>query len=118
MVAFASGQIVIVEWRDALPKEANKRRPAVVIEDSELFDPSYPNVILVPLTEDAGMVIADLSVRIDPTPENGCTKTCFAMSPLVTATSKARVRGTRSHVTPEQLTDIRRRVGEAIGLGS
>ena len=117
MAAFASGQIVIVEWRDALPKEANKRRPAVVIEDSELFDPSYPNVILVPLTEDAGMVIADLSVRIDPTPENGCTKTCFAMSPLVTATSKVRVRGTRSHVTPEQLADIRRRAGEAIGLG-
>ena len=116
MVAFASGQIVIVEWRDALPKEANERRPAVVIEDSELFDPSYPNVILVPLTEDAGMVIADLSVRIDPTPENGCTKTCFAMSPLVTATSKVRVRGTRSHVTPEQLADIRRRAGEAIGL--
>jgi mRNA interferase MazF len=40
MPAFAPGQIVIVEWRDALPREANKRRPAVVIEDSELFDPS------------------------------------------------------------------------------
>ena len=39
------------------------------------------------------MVIADLSVRIDPTPQNGCTKTCYAMSPLVTGTSKMRVRG-------------------------
>jgi mRNA interferase MazF len=50
---FEAGQIVIVDWRDALPKEANKRRPAVVMEDSALFDPSYPNVILVPLTEDS-----------------------------------------------------------------
>jgi mRNA interferase MazF len=116
MAVFEPGQIVIVEWRDALPKEANKQRPAVVIEDAELFDPSYPNVILVPLTEDAGMVIADLSVRIDPTPQNGCTKTCYAMSPLVTGTSKMRVRGTGSHVTSEQLADIRRRVGEAVGL--
>ena len=65
--SFEPGQIVIVEWRDALPKEANRRRPAVVIEDAELFDPAYPNVILVPLTEDATLVIADLSVRIDPT---------------------------------------------------
>jgi mRNA interferase MazF len=115
--SFEPGQIVVVEWRDALPKEANTRRPAVVIEDAELFDPTYPNVILVPLTEDATLVIADLSVRIDPTPENGCTKTCFAMSPLVTGTSKAQVRGTASRITAEQLANIRRRVGEAIGLG-
>ena len=117
MADFEPGQIVIVDWRDALPKEANKRRPAVVVEDGELFDPSYPNVILVPLTEDPSMAIAELSVRIDPTPENGCTKTCFAMSPLVTGTSKSRVRGAGSRVTAEQLADIRRRIGEAIGLG-
>jgi len=68
MAAFEPGQIVIVDWRDALPKEANKRRPAVVIEDSDLFDRSYPNVILVPLTEDGSMVLPALSVRIDPAP--------------------------------------------------
>jgi mRNA-degrading endonuclease toxin of MazEF toxin-antitoxin module len=101
--------------RDA--EGANKPRPAVVIEDAGLFDPSYPNVILVPLTEDARLVIADLSVRIDPTPENGCTKTCFAMSPLVTGTSKRRVTETPSRITQQQLSDIRQRVGEAIGLG-
>ena len=117
MAAFQPGQIVIADWRDALPKEANKVRPAVVIEDSALFDPDYPNVILVPLTEDANMVVAELSVRIDPTPENGCTKPCFAASPQVTATSKLRVRPTASRITTAQLTQIRRQVAEAIGLG-
>lgn len=65
MPAFAPGQIVLVDWRDALPKEPNKRRPAVVVEDAELFHPSYPNVILVPLTADldgrGGAIRADRS---------------------------------------------------------
>jgi mRNA interferase MazF len=116
MAAFEAGQIVIADWRDALPKEANKLRPAVVIEDAELFSPVYPTVILVPLTEDAGMVLAELSVQIDPTQENGCTKTCYAVSPLVTGTSKLRVRSTGSRITPEQLARIRRQVATAIGL--
>ncbi len=116
MGRFEAGQIVVVDWRDALPKEANKRRPAVVIEDSALFDPSYPNVILVPLTEDSRLVMAELSVRIEPAPENGCSKPCFAVSPLVAATSRARVRGTESRITPAQLARIRRQVAEAIGL--
>jgi mRNA interferase MazF len=117
MASFEPGQIVISDWRDALPKEANKLRPAVVVQDSALFDPAYPNVILVPLTEDASVVIPDLSVRIDPTPENGCTKTCFALSPLVAGTSQLRVRATRSRITADQLARIRRQVAEAIGLG-
>ncbi len=117
MPAFEPGQIVLVDWRDALPKEANKRRPAVVVEDAELFHPSYPNVILVPLTADAGMVAAELSVRIDPTAENGCAKACFAASPLVAGTSKTRVRATQSRITSEQLARIRRQIANAIGLG-
>ncbi len=62
------------------------------------------------------MVLPELSVRIDPTPENGCTKICSAVSPLVAGTSKLRVRPTSSRVTAEQLARIRRQVAEAIGL--
>jgi len=63
-----AGQIVLADWRgDALPKEPNKRRPAVVVEDDRLFAPSYPNVLLVPLTADATLAIPDLSVALVPT---------------------------------------------------
>jgi mRNA interferase MazF len=62
------------------------------------------------------MVLPDLSVQIDPTPENGCTKTCFAPSPLMAGTSKLRVRPTASRITAEQLARIRGQVAEAIGL--
>lgn len=112
-----AGQIVLADWRgDAMPKEPNKRRPAVVVEDDGLFAPVYPNVILVPLIEDAALAIADLSVAITPTVENGCSKSCWAVSHLVATTSKARLRVTPSRITPGQLTAIRRQIALAVGI--
>jgi len=116
LAGFEPGQIVIADWRDALPREPNKLRPAIVVEDPELFGPAYPNVILVPLTEDRQLVMPDLSLAIDPTPDNGCTKRCFAISHFVTATSKRRVTATASRVLPEQLRAIRHQIALAVGL--
>ncbi len=114
-----AGQIVLADWRgDALPKEANKLRPAVVVEDDGLFAPNYPNVLLVPLTEDGTLAIPDLSVAIAPSPENGCAKPCWAVAHLVTATSKARGRSTPSRVTTEQLARIRRQIAFTMGVPS
>jgi len=108
---------VLADWRgDAMRREPNKRRPAVVVEDDGLFAPAYPNAILVPLTEDALLAIPDLSVAIPPTAENGCAKPCWAVSHLVATTSKARLRATSSRVTPEQLIAIRRQIALAIGV--
>ena len=110
--------IVIVDWRGgALPKEPNRLRPAIVVEDDELFDPEYPNVIVVPLTNDARLAIPGLSVTIDPTPENGCQQLCFALASSVTPVSVRRVSGTESRVRQDQLDDIRRRIADAIGVG-
>lgn len=117
MAEFEAGQIVIADWPDAIPREPNKLRPAVVIDDSGLFDTIYPAVILVPLAEQADFVIPSLAVYIEPTSENGCSKPCWAVSHFVTATSKARVTATPSRVTAEQLARIRSQIGVAIGLG-
>jgi mRNA-degrading endonuclease toxin of MazEF toxin-antitoxin module len=99
LAAFSGGQIVVVDWRDGLPKEPNKLRPAVVIEDEGLFDAAYPNVILVPLSEDRRLAIAALSVVIDPSPQNGCPERCYALSHCVATTSVRRVRPTSSWIT-------------------
>lgn len=116
-LSLRAGQIVLADWRgDALPKEPNKLRPAVVVEEDGLFAPGYPNVILVPLTDDVGLVIADLAVAIAPTAENGCTKPCWAASHLVATTSKRRVTATVSCVTAGQLAGIRRQVALAVGV--
>jgi mRNA interferase MazF len=112
-----AGQIVVADWRgDAMSKEPNKLRPAVVVEEDGLFAPAYPNAILVPLTEDAALAIPDLSVAIVPSAENGCSKPCWAVSHLVATTSKARLRATPSRITREQLAAIRRQIALAIGI--
>jgi len=54
---------------------------------------------------------------IEPTPENGCGKRCFALSHHVAASLKLRVTSTQSRVRPEQLETIRRQIALAIGLG-
>jgi mRNA-degrading endonuclease toxin of MazEF toxin-antitoxin module len=116
VAGFSGGQIVIADWRDALPKEPNKLRPAVVVEDETLFDPAYPSVILVPLTEDHRLAISDLSVAIDPTLQNGCTKRCYALSHCVATTSAKRVRQTTSKIAEDGLMAIRPQIALAIGL--
>jgi mRNA-degrading endonuclease toxin of MazEF toxin-antitoxin module len=120
-LSLRAGQVVLADWRgDARPKEPNKRRPAIVIEDDGLFEPNYPNAIVVPMTEDQNLVIKALSVAIAPTAENGCTKPCWAASHLVASTSKTRLTATASRVTDGQLAAIRRQLALAIGfdLGS
>jgi hypothetical protein len=68
------------------------------------------------VSEDAALAIPDLSVAIAPTAENGCSKPCWAVSHLVATTSKARLRATPSHITPDQLAAIRRQVALAVGV--
>jgi len=110
------GDIVVVDWRDAFPKEPNKIRPAIVVEDTRLFDVDYANVVLVPITEDRELAMRSLSVELRPTKENGCTKTCYAASHTVTTTSKRRVSQTQSRITAEQLRRIREQIVESIGM--
>jgi len=110
------GDIVVVDWRDAFPKEANKVRPAIVVEDTRLFDEDYANVVLVPITEDRELSMRSLSVELRPTKENGCTKRCYAVSHSVTTTSKRRIRQTPSRITAEQLRRIREQIVETIGM--
>ena len=51
-----AGDIVIVDWRvDARPKEPTRTRPALVVEDSDLFPEDYPNLLVAPMTSDEGL---------------------------------------------------------------
>ncbi|HWB50600.1 MAG TPA: type II toxin-antitoxin system PemK/MazF family toxin [Stellaceae bacterium] len=116
MAVLHAGQIVLADWRDALPKEPTRLRPAIVVEDDRLFPDDYQNVILVPLSEDGALAPPDVSLVIDPTTENGCTKRCYALSHCVATTSLERVTPTSSRVTPDQLRVIRYQIALAIGI--
>jgi mRNA interferase MazF len=116
LAAFRAGELVVADWRDALPKEPNKRRPAIVVGNDELFDDAYPTMILAPLTQDARLAISGLTVVIEPNAENGLAKRSFALAHFVAATSATRVRATSSRITPEQLLEIRQKIAMSIGL--
>ena len=116
MSTLRAGQIVLANWRDALPKEPNKLRPAIVVDDERLFPSDYQNAILVPLSGEVLEAPERLALSIDPTPENGCATRCYALSYCVTTASVARLQGTSSHITDEQLVEIRRQIALAIGL--
>lgn len=111
-----AGSILIVDWRGgARPKEPGGLRPAVVVEDHELFPDDYPNILVVPLTRDEGLAHRAFAVPIDPSADNGVESTCWALAHHVTSVSLHRVTPTDSRVTDEQLTDIRRRAALALG---
>jgi len=109
-----AGALVVVDWRDALPGEANKARPAVVVASSEMID--LPVILLVPLGGEAAPRIPGAFIAIEPTASNGCTKRSYALAHLVTATARARIvqfreRGSRpissKHSTPLYATSSR-----------
>ena len=84
-----AGQIITVDWRkdpnypwlNPQPPEPNKLRPAVVVQDCELFDPAYPTVLVVPMTGDPSLAMADLTVVLQPNSTNGCRKVSYLLPP-------------------------------------
>lgn len=116
MSRYPGGAIVVVDWRGgALPQEPGKLRPAVVVEDHELFPDAYPNTLVVPLTRDEGLAHRSFAERIEPTADNGATETCWALAHHVTSVSLRRVQPTESRVTDDQLGSIRHRIALAVG---
>ncbi len=110
------GSIVVVDWRDALPEsgEPGKQRPAVVVGRTDLFHSAFDYLLVVPLTGDAAMRVAEASVEITPTTENFCSKHCYALSWNVQTVPKRRVRATEARVTSAQLAEVRDQIARLV----
>ncbi|BBX74618.1 type II toxin-antitoxin system PemK/MazF family toxin [Mycobacterium shinjukuense] len=116
MSRHAADSIVVIDWRGgASPHEPAKLRPAVVVEDDELFPDEYPTVLVVPLTRDEGLAHRSFAERIEPTVENGADATCWALAHHITSVSLRRVNPTDSRITAAQLASIHNRIMVAIG---
>ncbi len=110
------GSIVVVDWRDALSEsgEPGKQRPAVVVGRGDLFHANFGYLLVVPLTGDAAMCVAEASVEIEPTNENRCSKPCFGLSWNVQTVPKRRVRATEARVTAAQLQAVRDQIARLV----
>ena len=119
-----AGQIVTVNWRkepsdsgqDPQPPEPNKLRPAVVVQDTELFDLTYPTVLVVPMTGNPALVIPDLTVVLQPSLTNGCKKVSYLLPQNLTCIAKTRITAaTNSVISPAELQRLRQLVVLTIG---
>ena len=111
-----AGAIVVVDWRGgALRREPSKLRPAVVVEDDELFPDDYPNTLVVPMTRDEGLAHGSFAERIETTPANGAEMDSWALAHHVTSVSVRRITATESRVTDQQLANIRQRIRLSLG---
>lgn len=119
-----AGQIVAVDWRkepadpaqDPQPPEPNKLRPAVVVQDTDLFDPAYPTVLVVPMTGDSALAIPDLTVVLQPCRTNGCKKLSYLLPQHLICVAKTRITSvTQSEITPAELQQLRQLVVLTIG---
>jgi mRNA interferase MazF len=106
-----AGNVFDCDWReDVLPKEPNKAgRPAIIVEDSELFPPDFPNVVVVACTKYLDFAIPSLSVRIEPSAENGLAAISYAVS-------KRRLGTMRGTIDPDALSAIRAAIAESLGI--
>ncbi len=72
-------------------------------------------MLVVPLTRDEGLAHRSFAERIEPTADNGCDGTCWALAHHVTSVSLRRVSRSDSSITAAQLASIRERLVLAIG---
>jgi mRNA-degrading endonuclease toxin of MazEF toxin-antitoxin module len=107
-----AGQIVTVDWRDAIAGsgEPGKRRPGIVVSSASYFGGKLPVEIVVPLTGGADLAIPWASTLILPTPQNGCTKPCYALAWNVQSVPHARLTETPSRISDDELRQIRAQI--------
>jgi hypothetical protein len=74
-----------------LPPEPNKLRPAAVAQVCELFDPDYPTVLVVPMTGDPSLAMANLTVVLQPNSPNGCRKVSYLLPQNLTCVGETRI---------------------------
>ncbi|MBV8086978.1 MAG: type II toxin-antitoxin system PemK/MazF family toxin [Chloroflexi bacterium] len=112
-----AGEIVVVDWRGgALPTEPTKIRPCVVVQDESLFADDEPTTIIVPLTTSLASIDPAFALQIEPSVQNGCTATSWALAHHVCVVSLERIIRSPSRVTSAQLAEIRSRIALALGL--
>jgi mRNA-degrading endonuclease toxin of MazEF toxin-antitoxin module len=111
-----AGQIVIVDWRDAIAGswEANKKRPGIVVSSADFSAHDHRFEIVVPLSGRVNAAIPYATTLIAPTPQNGCTKPCFALAWNVQSVSHVRLTETSSMITDDELRDIRAKITDCI----
>lgn len=98
------------------PGEFGKPRPAVIVQTDALNQQQFSSVIICPFTG----TIADaplFRILVEPSPENGLTKSSQIMVDKVMAVAVKRIGEHIGHINDEQLLQLNRTLAFVIGIG-
>lgn len=82
------GDVLLVSLPTSDRHEQSGRRPAVAVQTDQVGEPM---LIVAPVTSNLGALRYALSVRVEPSPENGLTVTSVVMVFQMRAIDKARI---------------------------
>ena len=88
----------------------------MIVQDTDRFDPSYPTVLVVPMTGDPELAIPELTVVLQPSASNGCKKLSSLLPQHLTSVAKTRIRAaTDSRISAAELQQLRQLIVLTIG---
>lgn len=98
----------------ALPREFGRPRPAVVLQETDVFPP-VTSLTVAPLSTHASGL--DIRIVIDPSPANGLRRRSEAMIDKLTTVERERVGPVVGRIAPSDMTQIERALATFLGLG-
>lgn len=108
------GDVYWVELPAATGHEQAGRRPGIVLQEDS-FAGNSPLVFIVPLTTTLSVSRFTGTVTVEPTSENGLTRTSLALVFQLRATDRNRIRDKIGFVTAEVLTEIFVKLDQMMG---
>lgn len=99
----------LTDFGDPYPGESASFRPALVVGPPDTFGPSFPFVIVVPVTTVRRGL--SLHVEVEPTSSSGLTDTSYVQCELVRSINRKRLvrrLGVVDHVAQRGVTEILR----------
>ena len=85
----SAGELWLTDFGEPFPGEPASHRPALVIGPPSTFGPTFPFVIVVPLTTTHRSL--SLHVEVEPTPSSGLDSTSYIQCELIRSVNRRRL---------------------------
>lgn len=109
------GEIWWVDWSPGRGSEQTGRRPALIIQtDAANSNPNYPNTIVATVSTKGRNVPSH--VRLEPSEDNGLTRTSFIKCEQLLTVSKARLERRSGHLPDEEMTLVEAAIARVLAL--
>ncbi len=110
------GEVWQTNFDLALQSEGSGIRPAIIVSIDDLNDSKMPLVTTILLTSVPPKTEGRLNVRLEPSPENGLSRTSWAQPHIVRSMNKQRLLHFRGKLHPDDLMRVEMALRSVLGL--